>query len=598
MLENIKNIIEQTDFAKLYDQENRLFSIGFNVEDNQLTDSYYDLLASEARQTSLIAIAKKDISEKHWYNLSRTLTTLNGYKGLISWSGTSFEYLMPTVNIPQYSGSILDESCKFMIMSQLEYAKRLGIPWGISEAAFNLRDLNNNYQYKAFGIPWLGLKRGLSDEIVVSAYGSVLAINDSPKEVLNNLKVLEQEKMYDKYGFYEAIDFTPGRTKNGYTPVKTYMAHHQGLILLSINNLINKNIIQKRFMYNPEIQAVNILLQEKMPENMIITKEEKEKVEKIKYQDYENYTQRQYSKINENLNISNVIANDKYTIIMDQFGNGYSKYKNLQVNRYKETDEAQQGIMFYIKNIRNKNIWTNTYSTIGKKPDKYNLVFAPEMDKIIRVDESIETITKTIVDTDEPVEVRRLELKNTGAIEEILEITGFIEPIISDKMQDYAHKAFNNLFLSYEYIDSTNTILIKRKSHTASEQDIYMAVNLFAQNNTIGEVEYEIDKERFFGRCNYKVPKEVENSIPFSRKIGYTTDPIVAMKQTINIRPEETTYIDFIISVGEDRENVLKNVVRFMNNENTKRTFELLKAKSEAENRYLGLKGKDIEIYQ
>ena len=166
MLENIKNIIEQTDFAKLYDQENRLFSIGFNVEDNQLTDSYYDLLASEARQTSLIAIAKKDISEKHWYNLSRTLTTLNGYKGLISWSGTSFEYLMPTVNIPQYSGSILDESCKFMIMSQLEYARRLGIPWGISEAAFNLRDLNNNYQYKAFGIPWLGLKRGLSDEIV------------------------------------------------------------------------------------------------------------------------------------------------------------------------------------------------------------------------------------------------------------------------------------------------------------------------------------------------------------------------------------------------------------------------------------------------
>ena len=156
------------------------------------------------------------------------MTTLNGYKGLISWSGTSFEYLMPTVNIPQYSGSILDESCKFMIMSQLEYAKRLGIPWGISEAAFNLRDLNNNYQYKAFGIPWLGLKRGLSDEIVVSAYGSVLAINDLPKEVFNNLKVLEQEKMYDKYGFYEAIDFTPGRTKNGYTPVKTYMAHHQG----------------------------------------------------------------------------------------------------------------------------------------------------------------------------------------------------------------------------------------------------------------------------------------------------------------------------------------------------------------------------------
>ena len=209
MITSITQIIENTDFTKLYDPENRLFSVGFNVEDNKLTDSYYDLLASEARQTSLVAIAKKDIPEKHWYNLSRTLTTLNNYKGLISWSGTSFEYLMPTVNIAQYPGSILDESCKFMIMSQIEYSKKLGTPWGISEAAFNLKDLNNNYQYKAFGIPWLGLKRGLSDEIVISSYGSILAINEAPKLVIENLKKLQSEKMYDKYGFYESIDFTP-----------------------------------------------------------------------------------------------------------------------------------------------------------------------------------------------------------------------------------------------------------------------------------------------------------------------------------------------------------------------------------------------------
>ncbi|MGN1327912.1 MAG: glucoamylase family protein, partial [Clostridia bacterium] len=598
MLDNITNIIENTDFTKLYDEENRLFSVGFNVEDNKLTDSYYDLLASEARQTSLIAIAKKDISEKHWYNLSRTLTTLDNYKGLISWSGTSFEYLMPTVNIAQYPGSILDESCKFMIMSQLEYSKKLGIPWGISEAAFNLKDLNNNYQYKAFGIPWLGLKRGLSDEIVVSSYGCILAITEAPKLVLENLKKLESKNMYSKYGFYESIDFTPGRTKNGYTAVKTYMAHHQGLILLSINNLMKDNILQKRFMENPEIKAVDILLQEKMPENMITTKEEKEKIEKIKYQDYEDYTQRQYTKINENLNISNVIANDNYTIVMDQYGDGYSKYKDIQVNRYKETDEAQQGIMFYIKNIRNKNIWTNNYSKNAKRPDKYNIIFAPEMNKIVRVDENIETITKTIVDTDEPVEIRRLELKNNGTIDEILEVTGYIEQILSEKMQDFAHKAFNNLFISYEYIDAINTILIKRKAHTKEEKDIYLAVNLYTQANILGELEYEIDKEKFTGRCNYGLPREVVNSNPFSKKIGYTTDPIVALKNTISIKPEETAYIDLIISVGEQKDEVLKNIVKFMNNENTKRTFELLKAKSEAENRYLGIKGKDIEIYQ
>ena len=598
MIENINTIINNTDFSKLFDEKTRLFSVGFNIEDNKLTDSYYDLLASEARQTSLIAIAKKDVSEKHWYNLSRTLTTVNKYKGLLSWAGTSFEYLMPTVNIKQYPGSILDESCKFMIMSQIEYARKLGIPWGISEAAFNLRDLNNNYQYKAFGIPWLGLKRGLSDEIVTSSYGCILAINEEAKQVIDNLKILQEEGMFNKYGFYESIDFTPGRTKNGYEPVKTYMAHHQGLILLSINNLMNKNIIQKRFMQNPEIRAIDILLQEKMPENMIITKEEKEKVEKIKYQDYEDYAQRKYNKINEYLNISNVIANDDYTIVMDQYGNGYSKYKDIQINRYKETDDSSEGIKFYIKNIRNKKIWTNTYSANMKKTDKYNIIFSPESDKIIRTDENIQTITKTIIDTDSPVEIRRVELKNTGNIEEILEVTGFIEPILSNRMQDYAHRAFNNLFLSYEYIEAINTVLVKRKAHSNNEKDFYMAVNLYTQENIIGDIEYEIDKEKFFGRCNYKIPKEVENSMPFTKKIGYTLDPIVAIKNTVKIRPEETIYMDLIISVGEEKENVIKNLVKFMNNENIKRTFELLKAKNEAENRYLGIKGKDIEVYQ
>ena len=250
MLGMLDNIISATNFKYLYCKESRLFSIGFNVEDNSLTPSYYDLLASEARQASLVAIAKKDVPEKHWYNLSRTLTEVNRYKGLISWSGTAFEYLMPNINIPKYPGGLISESSLFAIMSQMKYARELQIPWGISEAAFNLRDLNNNYQYKAFGIPWLGLKRGLADEMVVSSYGTILAINDYPIETIENLKMLEKEGMYDKYGFYESIDYTLNRLKKDEKSavVKTYMAHHQGLILLSIDNLFNKNILQKRFM--------------------------------------------------------------------------------------------------------------------------------------------------------------------------------------------------------------------------------------------------------------------------------------------------------------------------------------------------------------
>ena len=265
-LENIvDNLIKNTDFSLLYNNELQMFSIGYNLEENKLTDSYYDLLASEARQASLVAIAKKDVPSKHWNNLSRTLTTLNNYKGLVSWSGTAFEYLMPDINIPRYVGSLLDESCRFMIMSQKEYSKKINIPWGISEAAFNVKDLKSNYQYKAFGIPWLGLKRGLGDELVVSSYGSILAIGDLPKEEIENLKRLEKEGMLSKYGFYESIDYTPERVEKGKTSsvVKTYMAHHQGLILLSINNLFNNKILVQRFLKNPEMQAISVLLQKK-----------------------------------------------------------------------------------------------------------------------------------------------------------------------------------------------------------------------------------------------------------------------------------------------------------------------------------------------
>ena len=594
----IDELIEHTDFTKLYNEKMQLFSVGYNVEENMLTDSYYDLLASEARQTSLVAIAKKDIEQKHWYNLSRTLTVLNKYKGLISWSGTAFEYLMPNINIPKYPGSLLDESCKFLIMSQKEYNKKLKIPWGISESAFNLKDLNNNYQYKAFGIPWLGLKRGLADEIVVAPYARMMAIIDEPIEVLKNLKQLEKLGMYNKYGFYESIDYTPTRLRKNETKaiVKTYMAHHQGLILLSINNLMNNNIVQKRFVQNPEIEAVDILLQERMPENIIITKEEKEKVEKIKYIDYENATQREITKINTKLNNVNVIGNDKYTIIMDQKGNGYSKYNNILINRYKYTDDEEQGIFFFFKNIKTKRIWTSNYMNYLSKADKYVMCFTPDMNKITRQDGNIETITKISVAPTEPVEIRRIELVNHGIEDETIEITSFLEPLISEKEQDYAHRAFNKLFLEYEIIE--DTILIRRKSRDKSKSDMFLAVNLYAENEIIGETEFEVDKEKFYGREAIGLPKTVESSIPLGRNIGLTTEPIVAIKNTVKIKANEKVAFNLIMCVSESKEKVIELINKFTNSETIKRNIELAKVKVEAESRYLNIKGKEIDLCQ
>ena len=529
LIEEIDRIIDNTDFRVLYDEEKMLLSIGFNIEENKLTDTYYDLLASEARQASFVAIAKRDIPEKHWSSLSRTLTEMNNYKGLISWSGTAFEYLMPHVNIVKYPGSLIDESCKFMVKSQREYTNKLGIPWGISESAFNMKDLNNNYQYKAFGIPWLGLKRGLADEMVVSAYGSILAINDYPREVLENIKKLEAQEMLGKYGFYESIDYTPERLNKSSqsVPVKTYMAHHQGLILLSINNLFNNNILQKRFMKNPEIEAIDILLQERMPEKMLITKEKKEKIEKMKYKGYDSYEENIYTKINENLVPANVISNENYNVIINAKGEGYSAYKDIAINRFKETNDKKGGIYFYIKNIRTNKIWKANIDGFKNTTEKYSISFAPDRSKIVRNDENIETTQDIVVAQSTGTEIRKITLKNNSNMDETIEISSIFEPILSKLEQDYSHRAFNNLGLRYEFLEDKQAILIKRNKRD-NEEELYVGTYFYTDEaNTIGELEYEVNGNT--------VDKYVENSIPFCQKMTRQVEPVIGFRRPIKI---------------------------------------------------------------
>lgn len=593
LIMRLTNLITNTNFAPLYSPEHRLFSIGFNIEENKLTDSYYDLLASEARQASFIAIAKKDVPIKHWNNLSRTLTVLNNKKGLISWSGTAFEYLMPNINLRRFEGSLLDESCKFAIMSQMEYAKKINIPWGISEAAFNVKDLHGNYQYKAFGIPWLGLKRGLADEMVIASYASILAILDKPKEVVENLKALKDYGMYDKYGFYESLDLTPARQNRNKksSVVATYMAHHQGLILLSINNLFNKNILQKRFSKNPEIKQAEILLQERMPETFIITKEEKEKLEKLKYQDFENYAEAVYKNSDERIIRGNAISNEKYTAVINQKGQGFSKYKDIYINRFKVTKDYDQGIFFFIKNIKSKKIFNLTSK-------EAIVTFMPDQDKFEDISDNIKGKLKITLDSEEALEIRRLELENIGNEEENLEVSCMFEPALSKKEQDYAHPAFNNLFLVSSYNEKENILEVKRKKRGKDDVEVFLETKLVTDAVTLVDNEFEVDKEKLCERGELGIPKAIEKSMPFSNKIGLVTEPVVAMKKTIRILPGEKKNVDLIISVSENRDCAIENLKKYTNLENVKRAFELSKAKSEAESRYLQFKGKDINLYQ
>ena len=406
--------------------------------------------------------------------------------------------------------------------------------------------------------------------------------------------------MYNKYGFYESIDYTLSRLRKGERAavIKTYMAHHQGLILLSLDNLFNNNILQKRFMQNPEMEAVKILLEERMPERVILTKEQKERVEKVKNIDYETYLVREFNKPYDKLGNINVISSDDYTVITDQKGNGYSKYKDIAINRFKKTDDIEQGIFFFFKNIKTKRIWASNQMNYLAMPDKYTISFSPEMTKIARQDGGIETITKIFINPNNPVEIRRIELKNLGNTEETIEVTSFLEPILSSLEQDYSHKAFNNLFLSFEFLEDTNTIIVKRKQRETNKKDVYLALNLYTENKTVGELEFELDKEKFVGRQNVELPMAVEESMPLTSRTKISLDPIVAMRRTINIKPSEKITLNYIMAVSENREEAINLVEENLNEEKIIRNMNLAKAKTEAESMYLGAKIENIQTYQ
>ena len=585
LIDIVDKLINQADFSKLYSEKNKLLSIGFDLENNKLTDSYYDFLASEARQASLVAIAKKDLEVKHWNTLSRTLTSLNGYKGLISWSGTAFEYLMPNINLNRYKGSLLDESSKFLVMSQIEYGQKLGVPWGISESAFNLKDLYNNYQYKAFGIPWLGLKRGLEDDLVISPYSTFLSLEYELEKGIVNLKRLEKLGMLGKYGFYEALDYTPGRRKSKNKPavVKTFMAHHQALSFLSLNNLFNDNILKRRFSDNPEIEAVNILLEERMPIQMIITKEKKEKIVKNKAELNDVYIEKTVDISGKELNI---LSNEKYKIIIDNKGNSISEYEDYMINNYKSTKDIKQRINSYIKNAKTKKI-------IDIK-ENAKVVFSPDKTRFIKQENNLKLEEIIALDPNKPVEIRRLEIENLGKQDEVLEIYFDFEPSFSRKMEEYSHPAFNKLFMK---ITKSGENLIFQKRDRELKEKRYIATSLYTENEQIVDFEYEIDREKYIGRENLDIPQGVKNHGMLSKEIYDLIDPIIAMKRTIRVKPKETVYINFLISVSKDEKVALKNLENIKSEEEIIRTLDICRVRSEEEAKYLQITGDKISIY-
>lgn len=584
LIQNVENLIAQTDFSYLYSEKNKLFSVGFNLEENKLIDSYYDFLASEARQASVVAITKRDVPLKHWNNLSRTLTVFKGYKGLVSWTGTAFEYLMPNINLKQYTGSLLNESSKFAILSQIQYCNKFGIPWGISESAYNTKDFNLNYQYKAFGIPWLGLKRGLDEDLVISPYSTCLAMPLEIKSAIQNLKRIESLGGRGKYGFFESIDFTPNRLKVGekYEVVKTYMAHHQGLILNSLNNVVNSNVLEKRFNKDSRIEAVNILLQERMPVKMIITKDKKKKVEKLKNENLSGYIEREIEKSDYSHKKVNIISNENYQIFIDNFGNGYSKYKDKLITEYKSTIFSKQGIFFYLKSDKR----------IIELEKDAKVIFALDKAHYVKIDGNLKLETQITLNPNYPVEIRRVKISNIGNSEEVLELFCEMNPILSKQMQHYAHPEFNRMFLNYE---KTNDMFIVSKKEGNLKEHLYLGIALFTDDIQIIEKEFEIDKEKFYGRENLSLPLAISQNRKLDSNIVKTIDSMLALKNTFKLKPNSEVEFSLILSCSEDKNECIESLNAVKGKEEINKVFDLSKIRIEEELKYLRMNAEQLQ---
>ncbi len=603
LIKRVTALSMHTAFAPLYDDRRHLFHIGYNVEEKKLSNSYYDLLASEARQTSYIAIARGEVPPKHWFMLGRSLTVVDRFKGLVSWSGTMFEYLMPLLLMRSYKNTLLDETYSFVVKSQIKYGKQREMPWGTSESGYNVLDIHLDYQYKAIGVPWLGLKRGLSEDAVVAPYATFLALLVDPAAAYKNIKTLQAEGMEGAYGFYEAADYTPERQEPHTKKViiKSFMAHHQGMSLLAINNYLNDNTMQRRFAKDPHVKAARLLLQEKVPLHIVFTKDSKEKIQTSKVVFHSDAgSMRRYTTPNFDLPKIHVLSNGRYFVSLTDQGTGYSRTKDEDVSRWRDDPVLDQyGTFFYIENIEKNRKWSASYAPLHAMPENYEVVFTADKVAYKRTDGDIDTLTEVVVASGDRAEVRRIKLTNNGTSACTLQVTSYFELVAAPHDSDLAHPAFSNLFVRTEFDSQHNVLLANRRARSQSDRVLWVGIIPVIDGKTVGDIEYETDRLRFVGRGNtLSNPEVIEQKKPLSNTVGSVLDPICSMRTRVRVEPGHTARIFFVTALADSKEYMMELVEKYNNVETCDAAFWLALTRSQVEAKYLDIQAPEMELYQ
>ena len=593
LIDQIQKLIEETDFSKLYNPELDVFSIGYDYGAHALLPYHYNNFASEARLTSFLTIAQGDAPYKHWFCLDKTLVQYKGYKGVASWYGTLFEYFMPLIFLPTYKHTLMDETYSFAVRAQRAFIKNsqssthTPLPWGISETAYNELDDAKNYKYHAFGVPYLKFQNTTPDRIVISPYSSLLAISVNDRAVYDNMQKFKSLNMYDDMGFYESYD------EDDHVPVFAHYAHHQGMILASLANYLSNHCLQRYFMQEPVFKSMETLLKEKAQVQPYID---------LKITQYKRY---QYSKVQtesdardydgiHNVPEIGVVSNGQYTVLLNDRGSGFSRYRNILVNRYRKITADHYGTYLYIRNLRDDKLWCNTYSPLDVMPSQYRVSFASDKISFMRVDDDIETKTEITVLKDHFAEIRRFTFTNNSDLYVDLEITSYSEVVMARRDDDAAHRVFNSMKILSEYDADHETLIFSKPSGDVTN---YVAHKLFVEDDE-SPIQYETSRLKFLGRGgSIRHAHVIDNHRTLSNTVGTTLDPIMSMRRRIHIPAGKSISAFMITGFARAKEQLFQLMEQYQNNVDIEDAFKKASVFNNMRTSMSLLKGSQMRLY-
>ena len=591
------------EFDFLFDESRRLLSIGFLVAEDRLDINCYDLLASEARLASFVAIASGEIPARHWFRLGREVTPVGNSAALISWSGSMFEYLMPSLVMRAPFGSLLESTNRLVVRRQVQYAADLGLPWGISESAYNARDKELTYQYSNFGVPGLGFKRGLSDDLVVAPYATGLAAMVDPAAAAANFERLAAFGARGRYGFYEALDFTPSRLPDGESRavVKAYMAHHQGMTIVAIANALLDGVMRSRFHAEPGVQATELLLQERAPRDVAVAHPRAEEVgASVLAKEAEPALVRRLRNPHAASPSVHLLSNGRYSVMLTAAGSGYSQWGAQAVTRWREdTTRDDWGSYVFLRDVETGAVWSATHQPCGQRPDRYDVMFAEDRAEFVRRDGTLVTSLDVVVSPEDDAEVRRVTLSNVGGLARTVELTSYAEIVLAPRGADAAHQAFSKMFVHTEYLPATGALLATRRRRGPGEPELWAAHLAVVEGEAVGEIEVETDRARFIGRGN-----EIGDAIAvtdgrrLSGTVGSVLDPIFALRRRLHVPAGGLARIAFWTVVASSREALLDAVDRHLDANAFTRATTLAWTQAQVQLRHLDVDAVEASYFQ